>query len=47
MDRATNAHFWPDKSSGATGKSLIFLDPSLPLNQRVTIGMSDGSVIVV
>lgn len=32
-DRATNAHFRPDNSRGATGKSLIVLDPSLSLNQ--------------
>src|SRR5215469_17533253 len=34
-DRATNAHFRPDKSRGATGKSLIVLNPWLTLNQRV------------
>jgi hypothetical protein len=39
---ATNAHFRPDKPSGATSKSLIVLDPSLSLNQRVP-GSSPGA----
>ena len=34
-DRATNTHFLPDKPWSATGKSLIVLNPSLSLNQRV------------
>jgi len=33
-DRATNAHFRPNKPRGATGKSLIVLNPRLSLNQR-------------
>jgi hypothetical protein len=41
-DRATNAHLLSDKSRGATGKSLIVLDPSLSLNQRVP-GSSPGA----
>jgi hypothetical protein len=31
-DRATNAHFSPDKLRGATSKPLIVLSPSLSLN---------------
>jgi hypothetical protein len=42
FDRATNAHFWPDKPWGAIGKSLIFLNPWLSLNQRVP-GSSPGA----
>lgn len=34
-DRATNAYFRSDKSSGEISKSLIVLEPSLSLNQRV------------
>jgi hypothetical protein len=34
-DRATNAHFRSDKPRGATGKSLIVLNPWMTLNQRV------------
>jgi hypothetical protein len=34
-DRATDAHFRPDKPRGATGKSLIFLRLWLTLNHRV------------
>jgi len=41
-DRATNAHFRPDKPRGATGKSLIVLNPWLSLNQRVP-GSSPGA----
>jgi hypothetical protein len=41
-DRATNAHFRPDKSRCATGKSLIVLYLSLSLNQRVP-GSSPGA----
>jgi hypothetical protein len=41
-DRATDAHFQPDKPSSATGKSLIVLNPSLTLNQRVP-GSSPGA----
>src|SRR5215469_15440005 len=41
-DRATNAHFQPDKSRGATGKLLIVLNPWLTLNQRVP-GSSPGA----
>lgn len=41
-DRATNAHFRPDKAGGATGKSLIVLNPWLFLNQRVP-GSSPGA----
>ena len=41
-DRATNAHFRPDKPRGATGKSLIVLNPWLTLNQRVP-GSSPGA----
>jgi hypothetical protein len=41
-DRATNAHFRPDKPRGATGKSLIVLSPWLTLNQRVP-GSSPGA----
>jgi hypothetical protein len=33
--RATKAHYRPDKPRGATGKSLIVLNPWLTLNQRV------------
>jgi hypothetical protein len=33
--RAANAHFQPEKPWGATGKSLIVLNPWLTLNQRV------------
>src|SRR5262249_26937746 len=43
-DRATNAHFRPDKLRGATGKSLIVLNPWLSLNQRVP-GSSPGAPI--
>ena len=39
---ATDAHFLPDKAPGATGKSLIVLNPSLSLNQRVP-GSSPGA----
>jgi hypothetical protein len=39
---ATSADFRPDKPSGATSKSLIVLDPSLSLNQRVP-GSSPGA----
>src|SRR5215467_7928863 len=42
LDRATDAHFQPDKSRGATGKSLIVLNPWLTLNQRVP-GSSPGA----
>jgi hypothetical protein len=38
----TNAHFPPDKSRCATGKSLIDLNPWLSLNQRVP-GSSPGA----
>jgi hypothetical protein len=41
-DRATNAHYWPDKPRSAIGKSLIVLDPRLTLNQRVP-GLSPGA----
>ena len=41
-DRATNAHFGPDKPRGATTKSLIVLNPWLSLNQRVP-GSSPGA----
>jgi hypothetical protein len=41
-DRATNTHFQPVKPQSATGKSLIFLDPRLSLNQRVP-GSSPGA----
>ena len=41
-DRATNAHFRPDKPRDATGKSLIVLNPWLTLNQRVP-GSSPGA----
>ena len=41
-DRATNAHFRSDKPRGATGKSLIVLNPWLTLNQRVP-GSSPGA----
>jgi len=41
-DRATDAHFRPDKLWGATGKSLIVLNPWLTLNQRVP-GSSPGA----
>jgi hypothetical protein len=41
-DRATDAHFRSDKSRNATGKSLIFLNPWLSLNQRVP-GSSPGA----
>src|SRR6516165_1979199 len=41
-DRATNAHFQLDKPGGATGKSLIVLNPWLTLNQRVP-GSSPGA----
>jgi hypothetical protein len=41
-DRATNAHFRLDKPSGAIGKPLIVLYPSLSLNQRVP-GSSPGA----
>jgi hypothetical protein len=41
-DRATNAHFRPDKPRGATGKSLIALSPWLTLNHRVP-GSSPGA----
>jgi len=41
-DRATNAHFRPVKAGGATGKSLIVLNPWLTLNQRVP-GSSPGA----
>jgi len=34
--------FLPDKAGGATGKSLIVLDPRLSLNQRVP-GSSPGA----
>jgi hypothetical protein len=34
-DRATNAHFRPDKPRGATGKSLIVLNPWLTLKTPV------------
>src|SRR5215471_2451832 len=34
-DRATDAHLGPEKPQGATGKSLIFLNSWLSLNQRV------------
>jgi hypothetical protein len=34
-NRATDAHFLPDKPWGATGKSLIILNPWLTLNHRV------------
>jgi hypothetical protein len=33
--RATDAHLGPVKPSGATGKSLIVLNPGLTLNQLV------------
>jgi len=39
--RATNPHLLPDKPWGATSKSLIGLNPSLSLNQRVP-GSSPG-----
>jgi hypothetical protein len=41
-DRATNAHFRPDKLGTATSKSLIVLNPWLTLNQRVP-GSSPGA----
>jgi hypothetical protein len=41
-DRATDAHFRPDKPWGATGKSLIVLNPWLTLNHRVP-GSSPGA----
>jgi len=41
-DRATDAHFRPDKPWGATGKLLIVLNPWLTLNQRVP-GSSPGA----
>jgi hypothetical protein len=41
-DRATDAHFRPDKPWGATGKSLIVLSPWLTLNHRVS-GSSPGA----
>jgi hypothetical protein len=41
-DRATDAHSRPDKPSGATGKSLIVLNPWLTLNHRVP-GSSPGA----
>jgi hypothetical protein len=41
-DPATKARFRPDKPSGAIGKSLIVLYPSLSLNQRVP-GSSPGA----
>jgi len=41
-DRAMDAHFRPDKPQGATGKSLIVLNPWLTLNQRVP-GSSPGA----
>jgi hypothetical protein len=31
--RATDAHFRPDKPRGATGRSLIVLNPQLTVNQ--------------
>jgi hypothetical protein len=34
-NRATDAHFRPDKPWGATGKSLIVLNLWLTLNQQV------------
>jgi hypothetical protein len=34
-NRATDAHFRPDKPWGATGKSLIVLNLWLTLNQHV------------
>ena len=39
---ATDAHYRPDKPRGATGKSLIVLNPWLSLNQRVP-GSSPGA----
>jgi sodium/bile acid cotransporter family protein DUF4137 len=41
-DRATDAHFRPDKHRGAIGKLLIVLNPWLSLNQRVP-GSSPGA----
>lgn len=41
-DHATDAHFRPNKRLGATGKSLIVLDPWLTVNQRVP-GSSPGA----
>jgi hypothetical protein len=41
-DRATDAHFRPDKPWGATGKSLIVLNPWMTLNHRVP-GSSPGA----
>jgi hypothetical protein len=36
-NRTTDARFQPDKPWGATGKSLIVLNPWLTLNQRLCL----------
>jgi hypothetical protein len=45
-DRATDAHFRPDKPWGATDKSLIILNPWLTLNHRVP-GSSPGAPTMI